>query len=91
MKVDWIHNFSDEPCVIYGELRNDLEEVRKIEFYKNGDIGYVQKNGDSYLAFLSEMNWLMKEEIEEDSQFKVTMITQNEFEEVWKKAINNKK
>lgn len=87
MKVEWIHDFLEEPYLIYGELCDDLEEIRKVEIYKSGDIGYVKRNGDKYHAYTAEMNWSKKDEIEKDPQFKVEVISKTEFEKMWDKAI----
>lgn len=40
-KVQWIHNFVDEPYLIYGELNATMEEIHKIELFRNGQLGYA--------------------------------------------------
>ena len=35
IKVQWIHNFEDEPILLYSELDSMRNEVRKVEVYKN--------------------------------------------------------
>lgn len=88
LKVKWIHEHADEPYLIYGELSDELEELRKIEIFKNGKIGYAQLNGVEYNAFSSTCNWPKKEEIESDPQFQVTVIMPHEFEILWKQALS---
>lgn len=88
MKVEWIHNFSDEPYLIYGELTSALEEIRKVEVFKDGRMGYASINGLEYLIFSSECNWSTKEEIESDPQFIVEQITKTEFEDIWERAVH---
>ncbi|AXI04312.1 DUF6881 domain-containing protein [Aquirhabdus parva] len=88
MKVNWIHDFIDDPIWIYGELNDEMEEVRKIEIFRNGHLGYAACNGVSHIAFSSEENWPTKEEIESDPQFQVFIISQQEFEETWAKAMH---
>ncbi|WP_372632930.1 hypothetical protein [Cohnella sp.] len=34
-----MHNFDDEPIMIYSELDDDKFEVRKIHIYRNGNFG----------------------------------------------------
>jgi len=36
LEVQWIHDFVDEPCLIYGELNDEIEEIRKIEVFRGG-------------------------------------------------------
>lgn len=86
-KVQWIHNFVDEPYLIYGELNATMEEIRKIEVFRNGQLGYASIDGLEYLTFSSECNWPTKEEIEADPQFVVEVISEEEFENIWNQAI----
>lgn len=90
-KVRWIHEFNTEPYLIYGELTSELEEIRKVQVYKTGKLGYASMNGIEYLAISSECNWSPKEEIELDSQFVVEVISKNEFEKIWEVAVKQHK
>lgn len=88
-KVAWIHDFIDEPIFIYGELNDEFEEIRKVEMFRDGRLGYASIRGLEYLTLSSETNWLPKEEIEVDPQFIVEVISKVEFEKVWIQAISN--
>ena len=88
MKVNWIHNFEDEPFAIYGEVNEAMDEQRKIEIFIDGSFGYSSVNGTEHRSFMSEVKWSIKEDIEQDPQFKVSYISKEEFEEVWIKAID---
>jgi hypothetical protein len=37
--VEWMHNFSDEPIILISELDENRFETRKIEVYKDGQVG----------------------------------------------------
>lgn len=39
LKVEWVHDFNDEPSIIYSELDHNRNEWCKIEIYKNGQPG----------------------------------------------------
>lgn len=88
LKVEWIHDFVDEPYLIYGELNSELEEIRKIEAFRSGKLGYAHIDGTECNCLLSECSWSNKDEIESDPQFKVFTITQKEFENIWTEAVN---
>lgn len=90
IKVEWIHEFSDEPIMLYSELDSDNNEIRKIEIYKDGRYGYADEVSEFGGAMLSEEPLPTIEEIASDKQFKPEVITKNEFEELWCKIIKNK-
>lgn len=51
--VDWLHDFQSEPVRIYSEI--DDEEIRKIEIFCNGTIGYATTQvevGDTGLSLV---------------------------------------
>ncbi len=86
LKCDWIHNYDDCPYSFYNEIGKDNFEIRKIEFFKNGLVAYASKEIE-YHTFLSEATVPSVEEINLDIQFKAELITQEEFEILWKKYV----
>lgn len=52
IKVFWKHSFLDEPVLMYSELDENRNEIRKIEIYRDGMMGYawveVSMNGTFY-------------------------------------------
>lgn len=95
LKVEWLHDFHDEPFLFFGELNTDLQcdglnEIRKIEIFKDGTMGYASSK-EEYHCLSSASHWPTKEEIEQDPQFKVHVITQQEFDLLWLKAIAKNK
>lgn len=91
MRVDWMHNFEDQPITLYGEVNDAMDEQRRIEVFLDGSMGYASSNGIEYRSFLSELKWSAKEEIEEDPQFQVSYISKEKFEEIWRKALEQDK
>ncbi|MHC2467099.1 DUF6881 domain-containing protein [Bradyrhizobium embrapense] len=41
LKVRWIHAYADEPVLIYSELDHEHWELRKVEIFPDGRIGYA--------------------------------------------------
>lgn len=83
VKVQWIHAHPDEPLWIYCELTNARLEVRKVELFPNGAVGYadaVEEFGGTRMAWEP---YPSLEEIASDPQFVSFEITKEEFEQVW--------
>lgn len=41
IRVQWIHDFQDEPILLYSELDCKRNEIRKVKVYKNDKLGYA--------------------------------------------------
>lgn len=54
IKVKWIHEFVDEPIWLYGELNDEMGELRKIEIFPNGELGYAYDDVTKGTTQLSE-------------------------------------
>ncbi len=85
IKVEWIHEFCDEPITLYSELDADNNEIRKIEIYKDGSYGYANDAIEFGGAMLSLEPLPTIDEIASDGQFKPKQITKDEFEKIWYK------
>lgn len=83
VKYIWIHNFKDEPMLIYSELDKERYETRKVEFYKNGKIGCASDRVEHH-TFLGLEPMPSIEEINEDEEFFVIPISVEEFEIIWR-------
>lgn len=90
IKVYWKHNFSDEPIFLFSELDDNRNEIRKVEVYKNDLMGYAWGDISSNGTYLSECELPELGVINEDAQFEGIEIRKEEFEKIWKKAINIK-
>ncbi len=90
LKVQWIHNFDDEPVMLYSEIDINRNEVRKIEIYKDGTVGYADKVSEYNGSLLSELPMPTLREIASDSQFRPKEILKHEFEEMWTKALSER-
>ncbi|MBN1035649.1 hypothetical protein DWC20_08835 [Clostridium botulinum] len=83
VKYIWIHNFEDEPILIYSELDNERNETRKVEFYKNGKTGCATDRMKHH-TFLGLESMPSIEQINEFEEFFAIPISNEEFEIVWK-------
>lgn len=88
-KCDWIHNFADEPVTIFSELDNNRMEVRKIEIYKDGRVGYAFEGLEFGGSRLGKVPVPSFEEINADPEFRLIEISQKEFNAVWDEFVGN--
>ena len=87
LKCRWIHNFDDEPILIYSELDNDRFELKKIHIYRNGEIGYAYQEIEFLDTRLGEVPVPEIEEIRADPQFVPEYIAEEEFQKIWNEKI----
>ena len=87
IKVIWYHNFIDEPVELYYEVDYSRNELRKVELYANGAVGYASLNSHYNGSFPSKDQIPTIEDINKDNQFSAMKICKNEFEEIWIYAI----
>jgi len=88
LKVKWLHDFNDEPVWLYSELDENRSETRKVEEFSNGEYGYAYEDGSKSTTQLSETYLPSEDEIRSDPQFKLMVISREEFKEVWIKAVS---
>jgi sirohydrochlorin ferrochelatase len=88
LKVKWLHELDDEPVLLYSELADDRSEIRKVEVFPNGELGYAYDEVSKGTTQLSETTLPSEQEIGSDPQFQPLVISKAEFEEVWEKAIS---
>lgn len=86
MKVQWKHSFSNEPIIIYSELNEDRNEIKKVEIYRDGMMGYACQDVSVNGSALSECEIPELSEINADPQFEGIEIHKEEFEAIWKKV-----
>jgi hypothetical protein len=87
IKVKWKHEHRDEPVLLYSELDDARWEVRKVEAFRDGTLGYASIFEEQKGTFLGLVEVPSFAEIESDPEFEPTEIAKEEFEEVWRRAI----
>lgn len=83
LKVTWIHDFDDEPVLLYSEVDENNFESRKVEIYKDNRFGLAMHNYDFGGTLLGSEPVPAVSEIAEDPQFIPVSISKEEFEEIW--------
>ena len=86
IKVKWRHNLKSAPVELYSELDENRYQLRKIEKYRNGQLDFADGSRNSGSIRLDEVPVPPIQEINEDTQFKASLISKEEFEAVWQKA-----
>jgi hypothetical protein len=81
--VKWIHNFVDEPVLLYSELDDSRFETRKVEIFSDGEIGYASEAEEFGTTRLGIEPVPSIFEIAKDPEFEPKEITQEEFEKIW--------
>jgi hypothetical protein len=85
IKVKWVHFHPDEPTLLYSELDDARWEIRKVEIFPDGRIGYASsiEATSATKTRLSIEPLPPFDEIAADPQFQPVEITKDEFEAVW--------
>jgi HEAT repeat protein len=87
IRVSWLHGLVDEPVLLYSEISDEREEVRKVEIYADGRRGYASKSCAVGDTRLSETPLPTVVEIGADPQFEATEIGEEEFDRVWSETV----
>jgi hypothetical protein len=82
----WVQASSSDPYEIYSELDEARNELRKIERYRDGRIGYASKTAATHDASLGIIPVPPISEINASPEFKAKEISQSEFENQWQAA-----
>lgn len=87
VRVRWVHPSADNPVDLWSELDADRGEVRKVEVWPDGRVGYASSVAEIGGTRLGEVAVPPLNEINLDPQFEAEAITQVEFESRWISAI----
>lgn len=90
IKVKWLHQFEDEPILLLSELDNQRFEVRKMEFYADGRIGFASGEISAGQTMLGEVAMPSAAEISSDTAFLVEELSADEFDSLWMAAVASK-
>ena len=85
-KVLWKHEFADEPVILFSEVADFGIETRKVEVFRDGHTQFADSSTSTGDTLLSERPLPSVEEIEDQAEFSLTEIAQEEFEQVWQRA-----
>ncbi|WKA26900.1 DUF6881 domain-containing protein [Bradyrhizobium roseum] len=86
IKVGWKQNALDTPLLLYSELDDKRWEVRKVEVFPDGSLGYADRSTPEGTTFLSLEPLPTLLQIALMPEFDAVAITKDEFETIWLKA-----
>jgi hypothetical protein len=92
LKVHWKHEHPDEPVLLYSELDDERYEVRKVDVFRDGALGYAdnsQSHGKG--TILAAVPIPSITEIGSNPEFRASTITRDEFETMWRKAFHHER
>ncbi|EMB4326545.1 hypothetical protein RJ492_001179 [Pluralibacter gergoviae] len=78
------------PFEIYSELDDGCNEIRKVEIFSDGTVGYAEDNISHGKTRLGEVPVPSLQEINSDPQFKAEEITREYFLKKWEECVGNK-
>jgi hypothetical protein len=81
--VLWKHQFDEEPVRLVSELDVDRSELRKLEFFRDGTVDAADGGRETPRTRLGIGAVPPLDEINQDSQFEGSAITEDEFEAMW--------
>jgi hypothetical protein len=89
--VDHVHGHDDLPVRICSELDENRYEVRKVEVFRDGSIGYAYDDIEAGPAGLGKLPVPPLEKIAQDPYeiFFPKEITKEEFEQIWKETVGD--
>jgi hypothetical protein len=88
-KVEWHHEFPDEPVLLYAEINELGMETRKVDIYRDGRWNHADATRWTGTTKLSIEPMPSIEEIAAQSEFSPIEIGAEEFEEAWRRAQAN--
>ncbi|CAN0620355.1 conserved protein of unknown function [Burkholderia multivorans] len=81
--VVWKHAFEAEPVRLISVLDKDRYEVRKLEFFRDGRVGFADATRSALGTELGKIPVPSVAEINADPQFKAREATFEMFETLW--------
>ena len=91
VKIQWIHNMTDAPVLVYSEISPGHEELRKVEVFVDGSFGFADNSRRSRDTWLGEAEFPPIDEIAKNDEFVPTVISKQEFENAWDTATSEAK
>jgi len=89
LRVKWAHSSPRDPVDIYSEIDHDGYEVRKVEIFSDGNIGFADSAETYCSTELGEKPVPSLESIVADPQFQPSVISKEEFERIWAKRLSS--
>lgn len=84
--VRWIHDFDDEPVMLFSEVDPRGAECRKVEEYRDGRLDVAGQGFENGSTQLAQSLMPSLDEINMASEFVARSIDKRAFEAVWLRA-----
>jgi len=81
--VIWLHDRQDKPYRLVSEIGSDDFETRKLEFFRNGEVGLATDKMSTKKTMLGLLEVPTLKEINSQKEFQGKAITKQEFELLW--------
>ena len=86
IRVDWLHDDVNEPISMYSELDDSSWELRKVEVFRDGRMGFADASEALDSTWLGLLPVPAIDEIARSPEFMPSEITRDEFDRVWNQA-----
>lgn len=86
LKVHLSHDSEIRPVAFYCEMENDRMEIRKVELFADGSLGYANEKRSSGNTVLGVLPMLTIEELSASPNCEAREVTRDEFEDIWRLA-----
>ena len=87
--VRWKQSNPEDPVRLVSELDGQRNEVRKLEFFASGQVGFASASGEAHGTGLGEAPVPSLAEINADAQFSGAAIEASTFEALWQQYVRN--
>jgi uncharacterized protein DUF6881 len=84
IRVRWLHDHPDDPVDLWSELDAERFEVRKVEIWRDGRVGFASRGRESGGTMLGTVATPPLSEIAADPEFEPEEISEVEFERFWR-------
>jgi hypothetical protein len=85
--VKWLHENAGDPIRLVSELNLDGYEMRKLEFFRDGSVGFAFASGASHGVELGTASVPPLDEINAIGEFDGVEISSADFEVLWTTAM----
>ena len=88
IRVGWKHSNPEHPISLYSEIDEERWEVRKVDLFADGRLGYASARGTFGNTLLGDHPVPSVVELASNPEFEPAEISRTEFEVVWDKALS---
>ncbi|MFI0422952.1 DUF6881 domain-containing protein [Spongiactinospora sp. 9N601] len=86
LRVEWHHDFPEEPVELYSEIDDEGYELRKVQVFRDERLERADAETETAATGLSEVPIGSVDEIDAQDEFSASMISRAEFEHMWSRA-----